>query len=86
MAKLKLGIDLHNRTSVFMPEQGYDYDINRLVDLVVMCEDTWVLFSISRRQLVVKTPLAVDPYIDSNGSQDFKDQNYQPYPHASPLQ
>ena len=39
MAKLKLGIDLHNRASVFMPEQGYDYDINRLVDLAVMCEE-----------------------------------------------
>ena len=39
MAKLKLGIDLHNRASVFMPQEGYDYDINRLVDLAVMCEE-----------------------------------------------
>ena len=39
MAKLKLGIDLHNRASVFMPEQGLDYDLNRLIDLAVLCEE-----------------------------------------------
>jgi alkanesulfonate monooxygenase SsuD/methylene tetrahydromethanopterin reductase-like flavin-dependent oxidoreductase (luciferase family) len=39
MAKLKLGIDLHNRASVFMPEQGIDYDLNRLIDLAVLCEE-----------------------------------------------
>jgi alkanesulfonate monooxygenase SsuD/methylene tetrahydromethanopterin reductase-like flavin-dependent oxidoreductase (luciferase family) len=36
---LKLGIDLHNRASVFMPEQGLDYDLNRLIDLAVLCEE-----------------------------------------------
>ena len=39
MAKLKLGIDLHNRASVFMPQQGIDYDLNRLIDLAVLCEE-----------------------------------------------
>jgi alkanesulfonate monooxygenase SsuD/methylene tetrahydromethanopterin reductase-like flavin-dependent oxidoreductase (luciferase family) len=39
VGKLKLGIDLHNRASVFMPEQGLDYDLNRLVDLAVLCEE-----------------------------------------------
>ena len=39
MAKLKLGIDLHNRASVFMPKQGIDYDLNRLIDLAVLCEE-----------------------------------------------
>jgi hypothetical protein len=35
MAKLKLGIDLHNRASVFMPQQGLGYDLNQLIDLAV---------------------------------------------------
>jgi alkanesulfonate monooxygenase SsuD/methylene tetrahydromethanopterin reductase-like flavin-dependent oxidoreductase (luciferase family) len=39
LGDLKLGIDLHNRASVFMPEQGLDYDLNRLIDLAVLCED-----------------------------------------------
>jgi alkanesulfonate monooxygenase SsuD/methylene tetrahydromethanopterin reductase-like flavin-dependent oxidoreductase (luciferase family) len=39
VAKLKLGIDLHNRASVFMPQQGLDYDLNRLIDLAVLCEE-----------------------------------------------
>ena len=39
MAKLKIGIDLHNRASVFMPQQGLDYDLNRLIDLAVLCEE-----------------------------------------------
>ena len=39
MAKLKLGIDLHNRASVFMPQQGLGYDLNQLIDLAVLCEE-----------------------------------------------
>ncbi|MBI2371560.1 MAG: LLM class flavin-dependent oxidoreductase [Deltaproteobacteria bacterium] len=39
MGKLKIGIDLHNRASVFMPQQGLDYDLNRLIDLAVLCEE-----------------------------------------------
>ncbi|MBI2368727.1 MAG: DUF1177 family protein [Deltaproteobacteria bacterium] len=39
MGKLKIGIDLHNRASVFMPQQGLDYDLHRLIDLAVLCEE-----------------------------------------------
>ncbi len=39
MRKIKIGIDLHNRASVFLPEEGYDFGLNRLVDLAVYCEE-----------------------------------------------
>lgn len=37
--KVKLGACIHNRAAVFMPQQGLDFDLNRLIDLAVLCEE-----------------------------------------------
>ena len=55
MAKLKIGIDLHNRASVFMPQQGLDYDLNRLIDLAVLCEDLG-FYSVSVGDSLISKP------------------------------
>jgi alkanesulfonate monooxygenase SsuD/methylene tetrahydromethanopterin reductase-like flavin-dependent oxidoreductase (luciferase family) len=36
---MTLGIDLHNRACVFFPKHGLDYDLGRLIDLAVLCEE-----------------------------------------------
>jgi alkanesulfonate monooxygenase SsuD/methylene tetrahydromethanopterin reductase-like flavin-dependent oxidoreductase (luciferase family) len=55
VGKLKLGIDLHNRASVFMPQQGLDYDLNQLIDLAVLCEDLG-FYSVSVGDSVLAKP------------------------------
>ena len=39
MARMTLGIDLHNRACLFFPRHGLDYDLGRLIDLAVLCEE-----------------------------------------------
>ncbi len=39
MARMTFGIDLHNRACMFFPKHGYDYDLGRLIDLAVLCEE-----------------------------------------------
>jgi alkanesulfonate monooxygenase SsuD/methylene tetrahydromethanopterin reductase-like flavin-dependent oxidoreductase (luciferase family) len=39
MARMTFGIDLHNRACMFFPRHGLDYDLGRLVDLAVLCEE-----------------------------------------------
>lgn len=39
MARMTFGIDLHNRACLFFPKHGLDYDLNRLIDLAVLCEE-----------------------------------------------
>ena len=36
---MRFGACIHNRAAVFMPQQGLDFDLHRLIDLAVLCED-----------------------------------------------
>lgn len=36
---MTFGIDLHNRACLFFPKHGLDYDLERLIDLAVLCEE-----------------------------------------------
>lgn len=44
--KMKFGACIHNRAAVFMPRQGLDFDLHRLIDLAVLCEELG-FFSVS---------------------------------------
>lgn len=37
--RIKFAACIHNRAAVFMPQHGFDYDLNRLIDLSVLCEE-----------------------------------------------
>jgi alkanesulfonate monooxygenase SsuD/methylene tetrahydromethanopterin reductase-like flavin-dependent oxidoreductase (luciferase family) len=39
MGRMTFGIDLHNRACLFFPQHGLDYDLGRLIDLAVLCEE-----------------------------------------------
>jgi alkanesulfonate monooxygenase SsuD/methylene tetrahydromethanopterin reductase-like flavin-dependent oxidoreductase (luciferase family) len=39
MSRMTFGVCLHNRACLFYPKHGVDYDLARLIDLAVLCEE-----------------------------------------------